>query len=107
MPLLVSPIDNQTPMQQIRRDGIEIDRCPISGGVWLDKGELEKLLLAVQNAAAEDRTEFAEFQSQRGPMNHGSQAPRHHSYDDDDYEDYHQKKHGKQSKLKTLFNLFD
>lgn len=47
MPLLVSPIDNQTPMQQIRRDGIEIDRCPVSGGVWLDAGELEKLLSAV------------------------------------------------------------
>jgi Zn-finger nucleic acid-binding protein len=55
MPLLVSPIDGQTPMQQIIRNGIEIDRCPVSGGVWLDKGELEKLLGAVQEAALEDR----------------------------------------------------
>lgn len=42
MPLLTSPIDG-SPMRQINRYGIEIDVCPTSGGIWLDKGELEKL----------------------------------------------------------------
>lgn len=41
MPLLTSPIDG-SPMEQIHRFGIEIDRCRTSGGIWLDKGELEK-----------------------------------------------------------------
>lgn len=114
MPLLVSPIDNTTPMQQIRRDGIEIDRCPVSGGVWLDKGELEKLLLAVQNAAQEDRQHYAEFQQVRpampapAPQHHAHPAPRHHyGHDDDDYESYHHKKYGKKSKMKTIFDMFD
>ena len=37
MPLLTSPIDGVA-MRQIRRYGIELDVCPTSGGVWLDKG---------------------------------------------------------------------
>lgn len=101
MPLLVSPIDGETPMQQIRRDGIEIDRCPVSGGVWLDKGELEKLLAAVQNAAAEERAHYAEY---RSAMPH---KPVHNHYRDDDYEEYHHKKYGKKSKMKSIFDLFD
>lgn len=37
MPLLTSPLDGVA-MRQIRRYGIEMDVCPTSGGVWLDKG---------------------------------------------------------------------
>ena len=37
MPLLTSPIDGVA-MRQICRYGIELDVCPTSGGVWLDKG---------------------------------------------------------------------
>ncbi len=101
MPLLISPIDGKTPMQQIRRDGIEIDRCPVSGGVWLDKGELEKLLGAVQHAVAEDRAHYSEYRQAY------SQKPVKHHYHDDDYEDYRYKKYGKKSKMKSLFDLFD
>lgn len=104
MPLLVSPIDNQTPMQQIKRDGIEIDRCPVSGGVWLDKGELEKLLGAVQQAQVDDRSHFAEYM--QAPQRKPAQRPGH-AYDDDDYEDYHHKKYGKKSKMRSIFDLFD
>jgi uncharacterized protein len=55
MPLLQSPIDG-LPMRQIIRYGIEFDVCPTTGGVWLDKGELEKLIALV---AEETRTEDA------------------------------------------------
>jgi Zn-finger nucleic acid-binding protein len=41
MPLQSSPIDG-APMRTIRRYGIEIDICPTTGGVWLDRGDLEK-----------------------------------------------------------------
>ncbi len=111
MPLLVSPIDGKTPMQQIVRNGIEIDRCPVSGGVWLDKGELEKLLAAMQDAVQEDRQEYAQFrQSPSQPLHqpqhayHPASRPVHH---DDDYEEYYRHKHGKKSKMRSLFDLFD
>ncbi len=120
MPLLVSPIDNTTPMQQIKRDGVEIDRCPVSGGIWLDRGELEKLLSLAQEAFKEDRTEYREFEDHRrhseGTEQYTYQQrerehPRSYSnrVDDDDrgYEDHYNRKHGKKSKLKTFFDMFD
>lgn len=107
MPLLVSPIDNQTPMQRIVRDGIEIDRCPVTGGVWLDRGELEKLLGQMQQAVAQDRDEYTAYrQSHTPPPPPPQYPPRGHKYDDD-YDDYHKQKYGKKSKFKSILDIFD
>lgn len=40
---LPSPITGE-PMETIAFRGVLIDRCPKSGGVWLDAGELEQIL---------------------------------------------------------------
>jgi uncharacterized protein len=110
MPLLTSPIDG-SPMQRLEYHGIEIDRCPATGGVWLDKGELEKLLSFVQQASVEDRNEYAAYRQQtpqdyrpreRPPQYHG----KPYKYDDD-YDDYYRHKHGRKSKMKGFFDLFD
>lgn len=45
------PIDGAT-LTMSERSGIEIDYCPECRGVWLDRGELDKIL---ERAAAEDR----------------------------------------------------
>ncbi len=37
------PID-QTTLQVTDRQGIEIDWCPTCRGVWLDRGELDKII---------------------------------------------------------------
>jgi Zn-finger nucleic acid-binding protein len=37
------PID-QTDLQMTERQGIEIDYCPKCRGVWLDRGELDKII---------------------------------------------------------------
>ena len=37
------PIDGTT-LQMAERQGIEIDYCPECRGVWLDRGELDKLI---------------------------------------------------------------
>jgi len=34
------------------RSGIEIDYCPICRGVWLDRGELDKIIERVHEAPA-------------------------------------------------------
>ena len=34
----------QNPLRKRSRDGIEIDICANCGGVWLDRGELEKII---------------------------------------------------------------
>ena len=52
MPLLLCPNDNG-PMQTVERSGVQFDMCPTCRGVWLDRGELEKLMAAsAQEAAA-------------------------------------------------------
>ena len=38
-------------MRTVRRHGVEIDVCPSSGGVWLDRGELEKLIEIIREDA--------------------------------------------------------
>lgn len=40
---MLCPID-QTPLVIAQRNGVEIDYCPQCRGVWLDRGELEKIL---------------------------------------------------------------
>lgn len=37
------PVDNEN-LQMSDRQGIEIDYCPKCRGVWLDRGELDKLI---------------------------------------------------------------
>jgi uncharacterized protein len=34
----------QTPLTMSERQGIEIDYCPSCRGVWLDRGELDKII---------------------------------------------------------------
>lgn len=39
----LSPVSGE-PMEQVVMHGVVVDRCPSSGGIWLDAGELEQLL---------------------------------------------------------------
>lgn len=108
MPLLVSPIDGKTPMQQLVRNGVELDRCPVSGGVWLDAGELEKLLALAQQSLEQDRDTYAEYRQSAPSQNHQIPNPRDsRRYTDDDYEHYHQKKYGRKSAMRSFFDIFD
>ena len=120
MPLLISPIDG-SPMKQIHRYGIELDICPTSGGIWLDKGELEKLLAMVNDAVNDSEDDFNHFKQAKSrqqlppdyyqPDNRHMPPPQYQRsykrYDDDDYEDYHRYKYQKKSKLKSILDIFD
>ncbi|HYD99963.1 MAG TPA: zf-TFIIB domain-containing protein, partial [Alphaproteobacteria bacterium] len=52
MPLPICP-NCHIGTQEVARDGVQIDICPSCRGVWLDRGELEKLLNGVRRAEAE------------------------------------------------------
>jgi Zn-finger nucleic acid-binding protein len=88
---MTSPIDGAT-MRQIRRYGIELDVCPTSGGVWLDKGELEKLIALVSDEASD-----ADAHRPRG-------LDSHHDDDDDDF-DHHRRRGGK--RRSRFLDIFD
>jgi Zn-finger nucleic acid-binding protein len=64
------PVDG-TQLVMSERQGIEIDYCPACRGVWLDRGELDKIL--------ERSTVQAPPAQQPAPQHHA--APQHHHYD--------------------------
>jgi uncharacterized protein len=122
MSAMVCPVCEGS-FNQSTREGIIIDSCVQCRGVWLDRGELEKLLGAMrQEVEQEMRGVAANFVPQ--PQSHapiapyppqayqqpqafapqqGYQQPRHHKYDDDD----HYKHSYKKSKIARLFDIFD
>ena len=96
MPLLVCPNDNAA-MQTVSRSGVEFDFCPTCRGVWLDRGELEKLMSGV----AEDEPPRA---ARRAP---DRDLPRPGRSRDDDY-DYDDRGYApRKRKGFSLFDIFD
>lgn len=67
------------------RQGIEIDYCPQCRGVWLDRGELDKII--------ERTTQLMDISGGRSSL-HDQQKPhhKHKDYDDEKYHGYGYKK---------------
>ena len=62
------------------RQGVEIDYCPQCRGVWLDRGELDKILVRSAQDAPVQQPSFSRPQSDQGhdrgyaqPYGHGHQ----------------------------------
>ncbi|MCB9029601.1 MAG: zf-TFIIB domain-containing protein [Deltaproteobacteria bacterium] len=52
-----SPITGK-PMETVTYKQVEIDRCVDSGGIWLDKGELEKIIDVALAESSEQREDW-------------------------------------------------
>lgn len=114
VPLLLCPNDNSG-MQTVTRGEVEFDMCPKCRGVWLDRGELEKLLGAGREAVQSADTAREAFvrdteEFRRNPQEWQRRHPydpqqQRHRYDDDD----DQRRHGYQKKKRgfDLFDMFD
>lgn len=48
------PVDNET-LQMTERSGVEVDYCPRCRGIWLDRGELDKILERAERELTPDR----------------------------------------------------
>ena len=75
---MACPVDGTT-LQMSERSGIEIDYCPSCRGVWLDRGELDKII--ERNAAQALQPEAplpASAQQQGRPW--GQQPQGHHGH---------------------------
>lgn len=99
------PNDNET-LVMSERSGIEIDYCPTCRGIWLDRGELDKLI---------EKNADASHSAQQTPrpiatpvvenIQHAPQEYRHESatrgYEDRQYK----KRHKRESFLGDLFDF--
>ena len=79
-------------LQMTERQGIEIDYCPQCRGVWLDRGELDKMIeRSVSQPSPQAYPERNVYQ----------QEDKHHN---DKHEGYGHKGHKRKSFLSDLFD---
>ena len=100
------PVDNET-LVMADRNGVEIDYCPKCRGVWLDRGELDKIIErgmggAAHVAAAAAPRPVSQPVSQPEPQR---QPDPRGGYRRDDDDDYRYKKKRKESFLGELFDF--
>lgn len=103
------PVDNET-LVMADRNGVEIDYCPKCRGVWLDRGELDKIIEKAADAPAARPAPQAEPVTLRRPE--PAREPRRENYRrDDDYrrpDDDDDYRYGKKKRREGfLSDLFD
>ncbi|MDR9854289.1 zf-TFIIB domain-containing protein [Paenibacillus sp. VCA1] len=109
------PICEDSRMKEVEKNGILIDICPTCKGVWLDRGELDKLMANVR----EERPQYNEWyygdsgdhhapKEHRQPSGHHDPPPKQHypEYDKHGHSPYPYKKK-KKSVLDVFGDLFD
>ena len=83
------PICENTDLLMSERCGVEIDYCPKCRGVWLDRGELDKIISASSQISTPQ------------------QASQSHIYDRGYSQSYSQSYHKPKKKESFLSELFD
>ncbi len=67
---LLCPTDGAA-LRRIERSGVHVDACPSCRGVWLDRGELDKIV-------ERERSDLDDFEQEiRGKPDSGSDAVGH------------------------------
>ncbi len=109
------PVDNET-LVMADRNGVEIDYCPKCRGVWLDRGELDKIIERAAQAQALPEPPRAQaapapVPPQPAPVPQQPYPPQHGYRDrrrDDDDDDYHERGRKPYRKRESfLSDLFD
>lgn len=91
--IMACPVD-QTELRVTERTGIELDWCPTCRGVWLDRGELDKIL------------ERSALPSGRATQDRGRRE-LDDDHDDHDDRDDDRRPRGKRRRGGFLDDLFD
>ena len=81
------------------KQGVEIDYCPDCRGIWLDRGELEKIIeRSTQNDGNAPR-------SQQFNNDYHQEKQYKHGHDEHNYGHHGDKKHKKRSFLEDIFDF--
>ncbi|MBS3986071.1 MAG: zf-TFIIB domain-containing protein [Selenomonadales bacterium] len=74
---MLCPVCPNVELKMSERKGVEIDYCPKCRGVWLDRGELDKII----ELSGPERMERGERQERNERQERGE--PRSERFDDD------------------------
>lgn len=89
------PVCKTTDLLMSERRSIEVDYCPDCRGVWLDRGELDKLIAQDTEAPCTPRE------------NRDDHRQRNHSHDSHRGYDDHRAGYRTQRKKRSIFDVFD
>ncbi|MEW5889858.1 MAG: zf-TFIIB domain-containing protein [Pseudomonadota bacterium] len=75
------PVCKEVNLSMTDRQGIEIDYCPQCRGIWLDRGELDRLIERAERATPEPSNTAAgsredRYRQRRGDFDHEGRYPR-------------------------------
>ena len=100
------PVCREKDLVMADRQGVEIDYCPECRGVWLDRGELDKIIERSSPATSQRPAAGAE-QRYREPEHSSSQIKHGHGHDDHHKDKHHgySDSYRKKSLLKDLFDF--
>lgn len=82
------PVCKDVTLLMSEKRGVEIDYCPECRGIWLDHGELEKLIEKEEKTYQEAKREYDDYEDKKD----------HNKYS---------KKRKKESFLSEVFEMFD
>lgn len=103
------PVCDGVQLREVEKNGVLIDVCPSCKGVWLDRGELDKLMSQVNEA----RPAFDEWYGERGREEY--RKPRDNDYrpqyNKENYDSRYPKQgshnhHGHPKKKKSVLDVF-
>lgn len=106
------PLDGSR-LVELERNDVLIDACPECRGVWLDRGELDRILEKERRSLVHGDPDD-DFLAEMGGRRQGPLAPQppppprpagRERYDDDRHDDRYRKKKRKRSILEDLFDF--
>lgn len=96
------PVCDNITMREVEKSGILIDVCPNCKGVWLDRGELDKLMGGVR----EIREEFNQWQDKSTGYQSREHENREYYGRESKSDPYYKKKKKKENILDMFGDLF-
>lgn len=102
------PVCPDSTLAMSNRQGIEIDYCPTCRGVWLDRGELDKIIERTASETAPVQAATPQRGPAPGPQHTPAPPPRYDHDDDRRYQgQYGNDYYHKRKKKGLLGELFD
>lgn len=98
------PVCKDIDLVMSERSGIEIDYCPKCRGVWLDRGELDKII----ERSSDNMPHQQSSRQYEEPRRDNYERPKYEEkryYDDDYHKHGYYSKHKKRSFLSDIFDF--
>ena len=106
--MMLCPVCKTVDLLMTERQGVEIDYCPQCRGVWLDRGELDKIIERSAEMFDDDDDRFNKPRQQpiMPDYSHGS-PPYKHKDNDHHHDEYYHKMKKRKLFLKKMFDIID